>query len=145
MIEDGGPPDFLAQYKENLNNPSGDAQKFADALGTLYQGLEAQPFDTLMPWFAQGRDEPVGKFKVERFFFGLFGDYVLRLDWNTSAARKVLDAIQEVHRNLADKTGGDILFPPADAFLPPPPPGGGSLGPTTGSTLVDHLVRKLPC
>lgn len=139
MIEDGGTPDFLARYKENLKSPSGDAKKFADALGNLYQGLADQPFDTLMPWFAQGRDEPVGKFKVERFFFGLFGDYVLRLNWSTSGARKVLDAIQEVHRKLAEKTGGTILFQPPNAFITPHPLGGVPLGQTADTAVVNHL------
>lgn len=48
MIEDGGVPDLLVQYQENLKNPSGDAQKFAAALGQLYRGLLQQPFDNLM-------------------------------------------------------------------------------------------------
>ena len=139
MIEDGGVPDLLAQYKENLKSPSGDAQKFAAALGTLYQGLADQPFDNLMPWFSQGRDEPVGKFKVERFFFGLFGDFVLRLNWSTSAARKVLDAIQEVHRKLIEKTNGTILLQNPDAFITPHPLGGVPLGQTADSAVVNHL------
>lgn len=139
MIEDGGVPDFLAEYKENLNNPSGDAKKFAAALGTLYQGLTNQPLDNLMPWFAQGRDEPVGKFKVEKSFLGLFGDYVLRLDWSTSGARKVLNAIQEVHRDLAKKTGGNILLQNPDAFITPHPLGGVPLGQTPDSGVVNHL------
>jgi cholesterol oxidase len=92
-----------------------------------------------MPWFAQGRDEPVGKFKVERFFFGLFGDYVLRLNWSTSAARKVLDAIQEVHRQLAAKTGGNLLLQNPDAFITPHPLGGVPLGQTADSAVVNHF------
>jgi cholesterol oxidase len=90
-------------------------------------------------WFAQGRDEPVGKFKVEKFFFGLLGDYVLRLDWSTSAARKVLNAIQEVHRTLAEKTGGKILLQNPDAFITPHPLGGVPLGQTADSGVVNHL------
>jgi cholesterol oxidase len=139
MIEDGGVPDLLAAYKENLKNPSGDAQKFADALGALYQGFTNQPFDNFMPWFSQGRDEPIGKFKVERFFLGLFGDYVLRLNWSTSGARKVLDAIQEVHRKLAEKTGGSIFLQNPDAFITPHPLGGVPLGQTASSGVVNHL------
>jgi cholesterol oxidase len=108
-------------------------------LGTLYSGLNSQPFDNLMPWFAQGRDEPVGKFKVERFFFGLFGDYVLRLNWSTSGARKVLDGIQEIHRLLAAKTGGKILLQNPNAFITPHPLGGVPLGKTADSAVVNHL------
>lgn len=139
MIEDGGVPDLLFQYKENLKNPTGDAQKFADALKTLYQGLLQQPFDTLMPWFAQGRDEPVGKFKVERWFLGLFGPWVLRLDWSTSGARKVLDGIQEVHRTLAEKTGGQILLQLPDAAITPHPLGGCPLGSSPADGVVNHF------
>jgi cholesterol oxidase len=139
MIEDGGVPELLVQYKENMKNPSGDANKFATALSTLYQGLNNQPFENLMPWFAQGRDEPTGRFKVERAFLGFLGDYVLRLDWNTSAARKVLDAIQLVHRKLAEKTGGKILLQNPDAFITPHPLGGVPLGRTADTAVVNHL------
>ncbi len=139
MIEDGGVPDLLFQYRENLKNPSGDAQRFADALRALYKGLNQQPFDTLMPWFAQGRDEPVGKFKVERAFFGLFGDYVLRLSWDRSGARKVLDGIQEVHRMLAAKTGGQIILQAPDAAITPHPLGGCPIGRTRDDGAVNHL------
>ena len=139
IIEDGGVPDLLGQYKENLKNPSGDAQKFAFALGALYNGLVQQPLDNLMPWFAQGRDEPIGKFKVEKKFFGWWGDYVLRLDWKTSGARKALDAIQEVHRKLAEKTGGKFLIQNPDAFMTPHPLGGCPLGSSPADGVVNHF------
>jgi len=139
MIEDGGVPDLLVQYQENLKNPSGDAQKFAAALGALYRGLLQQPFDNLMPWFAQGRDQPIGKFRVEKKFFGLWGDYVLRLDWKTSGARKVLDGIQEVHRKLADKTGGKFIIQNPDAFITPHPLGGVPLGSSSADGVVNHF------
>jgi cholesterol oxidase len=143
MIEDGGLPDFLAQYKENFKNPSGDAQEFAAALGTLYQGLLTQPFDNLMPWFSQGRDEPVGQFSVERErflgFLWFTGAHILKLNWSTSGARKVLDAIQEVHRKLIEKTGGNILLQPPDAFITPHPLGGVPLGQTKDTGVVNHL------
>jgi cholesterol oxidase len=140
MIEDGGVPDLLAQYKESLKSPTGDAQKFAASLGSLYQGLLAQPFDGLMPWFSQGRDEPKGRFKLERFFFGLLGDYVLRLDWSTSHARKVLDAIQEVHDKLIKETKGNKLpFQNRNQSITPHPLGGVPLGQTADTGVVNHL------
>ncbi len=139
MIEDGGVPDLLMTYKENLKNPSGDAQQFAAALATLYQGLTEQPFDNLMPWFAQGRDEPVGKFKVERWFFGWLGDYVLRLSWSRSGARKVLDGIQEVHKILAEKTGSQFIIQNKDAFITPHPLGGCPIAARPEDGVVNHL------
>lgn len=139
MIEDGGVPDLLMQYKENLKNPSGDALQFAAALASLYRGLSQQPFDNLMPWFAQGRDEPVGKFKVEKKFFGWFGDYVLRLSWSRSGARKVLDHIQEVHRLLAEKTGSQFIIQNKDAFITPHPLGGCPLASKAEEGVVNHL------
>jgi len=140
MIEDGGVPDLLFQYRENLKNPSGGAQKFADALKALYKGLNQEPFETLMPWFAQGRDEPVGKFKVEREgLFGWWGDYKLRLSWSRSGARKVLDGIQEVHRTLAQKTGGRIILQLPDAAITPHPLGGCPIGSTPADGVVNHL------
>jgi cholesterol oxidase len=140
MIEDGGVPDLLFQYRENLKNPSGDARKFADALRAIYKGLNQDPFETLMPWFAQGRDEPVGKFKVERDgLFGWWGDYKLRLSWSRSGARKVLDGIQEVHRTLAQKTGGRIILQLPDAAITPHPLGGCPIGSTPADGVVNHF------
>jgi cholesterol oxidase len=139
MIEDGGVPDLLAEFKENLKNPRGDARKFRDALGAVYDGLNQQPFDDLMPWFAQGRDEPIGKFRVERWFFGLFGDYVLRLSWDTDGARKVLDAIQEIHRKLAEKTGGEFIIQLPDAPVTPHPLGGCPMAARPEDGVVNHL------
>ena len=139
MIEDGGVPDLLAQSKEALKNPTGDALKFSNAIGSLSEGLELHPFDDLMPWFAQGRDEPIGKFRVERWFFGLIGDYVLRLSWDTNGARKVLDAIQEVHRMLAEKTGGKFLIQTPDATVTPHPLGGCPMASRSEDGVVNHL------
>jgi cholesterol oxidase len=138
MIEDGGVPDLLAQFKENLKSPRGDAKKFSDALGAVYDGLNQQPFDDLMPWFAQGRDEPIGKFRVERWFLGLFGDYVLRLSWDTNGAKKVLDAIQEIHRILAEKTGGNIFIQLPDAPVTPHPLGGCPMASSPEDGVVKH-------
>lgn len=137
MIEDGGVPDFLAEYKANMKNPGGDAKTFGSTLSTFVQGLDNQPFDNLMPWFSQGRDEPTGKFTVEKFLG--FGDHMLKLKWNTSAARKVLDAIQEVHRRLAAKTGGDILMQLPNQTITPHPLGGVPLGQTKDTGVVNHL------
>ena len=139
MIEDGGVPDLLFEYKENLKNPTGDAQRFGDAIRELYKGLNQQPFENLMPWFAQGRDEPIGKFRVERWFFGLFGEWVLRLNWDRNGARKVLDGIQEVHRKLAEKTGGNFIIQLPDAAITPHPLGGCPIGRSIDDGVVNHL------
>lgn len=141
MIEDGGVPDLLFQSKENLKNPTGAAAKFGDVLKALYKGLNQEPFETLMPWFAQGRDEPIGKFKVEKefsFLFFSFGKHVLKLDWDRKGARKVLDGIQEVHRKLAEKTGGHFIFQLPDAAITPHPLGGCPIG----STINDGVVNQ---
>ena len=39
MIEDGGVPDLLFEYKENPKNPTGDAQRFGDAIRELTKDL----------------------------------------------------------------------------------------------------------
>jgi cholesterol oxidase len=92
-----------------------------------------------MPWFAQGRDEPIGKFKVERWFLGLLGDYVLRLSWNPKGARKVLDSIQDVHRKLAAATKGRIIFQPPNAVVTPHPLGGCPMADSAEDGVVNHL------
>jgi len=82
----------------------------------------------------------VGKFKVEREgLFGWWGDYKLRLSWSRSGARKVLDGIQEVHRTLAQKTGGRIILQLPDAAITPHPLGGCPIGSTPADGVVNHL------
>ena len=52
---------------------------------------------------------------------------------------KVLDAIQEVHRRLIDKTGGNILLQAPDQTITPHPLGGVPLGQTADAAVVNHL------
>jgi cholesterol oxidase len=138
MIEDGGIPNLLMEYQDNVDNPQGDARRFADALRVLRDILRREPFDDLMPWFAQGRDTPSGTFRVERWFLGLLGSYVLRLSWDPDGARDVLRRIKELHRTLATSSGGSVLVQLPDAPITPHPHGGCPMGTSAANGVVDH-------
>lgn len=138
MMEDGGLPNLLTEYQDRMAKPQGDAKPFADGLQRLGDLLRREPFDEIMPWFAQGRDMPTGTFRIERWFLGWFGPYVLRLSWDPSGARKVLDAIQELHRTLATSTGGTVLFQLPDAPITPHPHGGAPMASSAPRGVVDH-------
>jgi len=51
----------------------------------------------------------------------------------------VLDGIQEVHRKLAEKTGGNFLIQLRDAAITPHPLGGCPLGSSPEDGVVNHL------
>lgn len=137
IIEDGGVPDLLEMALESLRNPRGDARRFAPILRELHRHLDNEAFEELMLWFGIGRDEAIGRFSLRKKYF-LFGDRVLRLYWNPRGARKVLDAIQEVHRKLAESTGGEIFLQLPNATITPHPLGGCRMAQTKDEGVVDH-------
>ncbi len=139
VIEDGGFPSLLEEYRENLKKPSGEARHFENALKLLYGGLRREPLQNIMPWFAQGRDEPVGRFSLRRWFLGILGERRnLHLSWSRQGARKVLDAIREIHRALAKETAGKVFIQLPDALITPHPLGGCPMGNTAADGVVDH-------
>lgn len=135
FIEDGGFPDLLDEFRENLDKPGGEARRFEDALKTLHPELGDQLSKRIMLWFAQGRDEPIGRFRLKSF---LGSRPNLDLSWEKKGARKVLDRIQEIHAILAEKTDGKIFFQPRDALVTPHPLGGCPMGQTVQEGVVDH-------
>ncbi len=146
VIEDGGFPDALADAP--FDRAGGDAARFQVGLQFLAsqknQGTPQEPFKNLMPWFAQGRDEPIGRFSLRRQWF-FFGPKVLHLSWNQHGARKVLDAIQEIHRKLARVTGSTFIFQLPDALITPHPLGGCPMGSTSNDGVVNHKGEAFGC
>lgn len=139
FVEDGGAPDALIGTRQQLLNPTGKAQQFAPQLNFLGSQMAQDPLQKdLMYWFSQGRDEPIGTFSLKRQWLGLFGPKVLNLSWNPQGARKVLDAIQDIHRKLANATGSTLIFQVPDALMTPHPLGGCPMGESSQEGVVDH-------
>ena len=63
-IEDGGLHDWFDDVRPRLSGPLGPGAMFAPDLQKLQSGIQGQPLKDLMPWFAQGRDRPIGELKL---------------------------------------------------------------------------------
>lgn len=139
FIEDGGLPDWFDDFRHLLEAPLGPAAGFRPDLKKLQEGMTNEPLRHLMLWFAQGRDKPIGQFKLKELLVG-FGlhKWKLELDWDKSGARAVLDAIQDVHRKLVEATNGRFLVQLKDALITPHPLGGCPMGVSAATGVVDH-------
>ena len=65
----------------------------------------------------------------------------LKLRWDVSRSRPLIDAIIDMHRLLTEKTGGKALVPPSwpfsDELITPHPLGGCNMGTSTRDGVVD--------
>ena len=138
FIEDLGLADLLDDFRDNLTKPLAGAQRFERPLRTIHGELGDRLFNNLMLWFAQGRDEPTGRLRLRRAFLGILGSLRLNLRWDRTGARRVLDAIQEIHTTLAKNTDGEIFFQPRNALITAHPLGGCPMGQTPQEGVVDH-------
>ncbi|MSO57373.1 MAG: hypothetical protein EXQ55_10725 [Acidobacteria bacterium] len=134
FIEDGGLPDLGGNYLNSLaQSESGNAQMQA-LIQTLRVLLGRGALDNVMPWFAQGRDAANGVFSLK--------DGKLNLDWDIEASEKTIDAIVELHQQMAMKTGGIPLTPLtwtlSKDLVTPHPLGGCNMGKTADGGVVNH-------
>jgi len=124
-IEDGGFPDL----------PSRLPRELGAALSKL---LKLQPGNVhLMPWFAQGRDQSRGVFRLRR---KLFGGKVLDLHWKRDHDRAAIQAVRKVHKAFAEATGG-TQRKPLDYPITPHPLGGCNMAGDREHGVVDHAGR----
>ena len=142
LIEDGGFPDLIeAAFRQQRWRLSPWRRRRLVA-STVRQWLaQAGDFSHVMPWFSQGHDAGDGRLRLGKRWW-LFGEPVLRLDWDPTASVPVIDAIIRMHRRLATATGGDPRLPPtwahAKYLITPHPLGGAVMGTTADDGVVDH-------
>jgi cholesterol oxidase len=142
-IEDDGFPNvILNALKACLDN-----QLVTSTGKALLEGLEAHLredylLSDLMVWLGAGMDAADGQFRLKRH--GLLDrHFELDLDWDVERSRGVLDAIEEMQKNLTQATGGRWFAPPTWSLfknlLTLHPLGGCKMGVAADAGVVDHL------
>lgn len=136
-IEDGGFPDVLGNYiQEVAQREDDEGDERAEALlRTLRFFLSrVDPTQSVMPWFAQGRDAANGVLSLKH--------NRLDLDWEIDRSERLVEAIIETHKEFAAKTHGLPMVPLtwtlSRDLVTPHPLGGCNMGNTAADGVVDH-------
>ena len=133
FIEDGGFPDLAKGAMERAVTSFGATEQETALIEGMRWLVRLQMLDSVMPWFAQGRDAGDGVLSLKhgRLF----------LDWNVAQSAATIDAIIRTHQTLAIATGGTTLVPPAWAWsqdlITPHPLGGARMGTSAADGVVD--------
>jgi len=135
FIEDGGLPDLASGLLGRLTAaPPADptARLIVETLRPL---LAANLLtEHVMPWFAQSRDAGDGVFTLK--------NGRLSLAWDVTKSKPTIDAVVQMHHELANATGGMALTPlpwsVAHDLITPHPLGGCRMGKTAADGVVAH-------
>jgi cholesterol oxidase len=141
-IEDGGFPNLLSSYLLNKSRDPAISFRFKLVLQSLQQFCRnANAFENIMPWFAQGLDAGNGVLGLTPSGPGP-GDGRLRLQWDVAQSQAVIERIIDMHKRLAERTGGVPLVPPTWSLsrdlITPHPLGGCCAGNTANDGVVNH-------
>jgi cholesterol oxidase len=141
-IQDGGLPELAMAYLTQKADDPGISFKWKLVLEAVRRFIgHHDPSRKVMPWFAQGIDAGNGRLSLTKpGLFAKGGE--LDLEWDSSGAAPVIEAIIAMHKELAAKTGGMAMVPPSWTLfrdlITPHPLGGCAManGPLDG--VVDH-------
>lgn len=146
FIEDGGFPDLIGNYLEEKSSPGINSfknRKIKTLMKYISKILRSRdPLKTVMPWFAQGVDVADGRFYLARVWWQPPWKRKLKLDWKKDKSEAVFNAISNMHKRLADATGGTAHALPTQTILKkhftPHPLGGCNMGTTEENGVVNH-------
>jgi cholesterol oxidase len=140
-IEDGGMPHLFGNF---FTDRIGRVKKLGpDGIikGIQHFLQEFNSINEIMPWFAQGIDAGDGELALKRPWW-FFGPRRLHLSWNLKASRPAFDAIINMHKRLAEATGGKVILSPtwtiSHDLITPHPLGGCNMGETPETGVVNH-------
>ncbi len=144
FVEDGGFPDVLGNVLAELGNSwLGRWQLRRMGLSQLLPAIRNRdPLSHVMPWFGQSRDEANGEMYLGRPWFAPWRRDQLKMRWDYRPNEAVMKAINELHIELSEKTGGHALTPPTWSLfrnlITPHPLGGCGMGTSSADGVVDH-------
>jgi cholesterol oxidase len=145
FIEDGGAPDVLRNALGAMGGapPKNPLLRAAlKGLAELAGGGRGEPFENVMPWFAQGIDAADGRLHLGRPWYAFWRQKQLQLDWDIGKSERVIDAIVDMHKRLSAATGGDakppIFWTLLKDLITPHPLGGCNMGRDASSGVVNH-------
>jgi cholesterol oxidase len=119
FIEDGGFPDFIGNILEQHMKKSWwpFKSRFGLAFNQLARMVRARdPLDCVMLWFGQAVDAADGRFYLGRPWYAPWRR-VLRLDWDISRSEQTMQAMADLHEELAYSTDGTPFIPPTWTLL----------------------------
>lgn len=141
-IEDDGFPNLLlnavdAKLRAGKLSMLGFALRAHLRRGTR----EVNPLGNVMMWLGEGVDAADGRLDLRRRWFAPWKKS-LRLAWDVTRSKPVIDAILEVHSRLSRANGGSLRIPLYWRFLRSlvtvHPLGGCPMGRCAGEGVVDH-------
>jgi cholesterol oxidase len=141
-IQDGGFPHLLGNFLcDKIKRPLKEFRAKAVVASVQAMLLRADPFEHVMPWFAQGVDASDGVLRLKRPWW-YFGERRLHLEWDVNRSMPVFRAIEEMHNRLARATGGVPMKMPgwfwSDDLVTPHPLGGCGMSDDPLRGVVDH-------
>jgi cholesterol oxidase len=133
FIEDGGFPDLVPAAMNRAVTRIGATEQETALIESVRLLVRLRMFDSIMPWFAQGRDAGDGELSLR--------DGRLFLRWDVGQSERTINAIVQTHQRLALATGGAALVPPAWAWsrdlITPHPLGGAKMASSPADGVVD--------
>jgi cholesterol oxidase len=142
FVQDGGFPDFFRAVMEGeLKFGLKDLQFNLMVFGLAYVLRRQGPIGRMMPWFGQSVDAADGRLYLGRSLLAPWRRR-LKLDWDFAASQDTINAMFEMHCDLARATGGRPLWPALwkllKALVTPHPLGGCRMAGSAADGVVDH-------
>jgi cholesterol oxidase len=145
VVEDDGFPNLLLNVFKAHAGSGGRTSFGKRLLRDLEERIRDEtPLRNLMVWLGAGRDAGDGEFRLKRRWLAPWRR-TLRLNWDVERSTGVLRAIEAMHTDLTEATGGRPRSLPTwslfKSLLTLHPLGGCPMDGSTTAGVVDHLGR----
>ena len=145
VVEDDGFPNLLLNVFKAYTTGGARTRFGRHLLKELETYLrDDTPLRDLMLWLGAGKDAGDGQLGLKRRWFTPWKQ-TLNLRWDVKPSEGVLNAIQAMHENLTEATGGRGRALPTwrlfKSLLTLHPLGGCAMGASSATGVVDHLGR----